>query len=341
MTKPLVSRRRAVAGAVVLMLLVGLVLGGPALLRRVSGSLSVLGLGQLAYGYEYKAEFKQAAGLRPGAQVRIAGLPLGIVKSVTLGDERVIATLVLQKDVPLGHETTATVKMASVLGNQYVALVPGGQGVLDHGSTIPLARTDVPYTLSDIAGDTQKNIGGLDTDAMKELIGVLTDTMRQTPAVNQLAIEQVSQLVEATAGRRAAIRALVANTATAVEMVNSETEGIFDLMSEADIVVQAVYARRELIHQLLVDTRAMAAAVNDIIRSNQARINPTLRGLGQVLRTLTDNRKLLTDLLDSMAISGRYFANVSGSGPYESIYLPHGPLPDQALCILGLARGCR
>jgi phospholipid/cholesterol/gamma-HCH transport system substrate-binding protein len=330
-----------VAGVIALTIVIGTILGGPALLRRVSSSLSVLGLGQFAYGYEYKAEFKQAAGLRSGAQVRIAGLPLGIVKSVSLGHQRVVATLVLQKDVPLGDETRATIKMASVLGNQYVALIPEGDGALEHGGTIPLSRTAVPYTLSEIATDTTINVGGLDTEAMKHLIGVLSDTMRQTPTVNKLAIDQVSQLVEATAARRDAIRALVANTATAVKMVNLESDGIFDLMSQADIVVQAVYARRELIHQLLVDTQSMANAINEIIRTNQKRINPTLRSLGTVLQTLADNRKLLTELLDSMANAGRYFANVSGTGPYESIYLPQGPTPDQALCVLGLAQGCR
>lgn len=335
------SSKRIVA--LVLALVIGVValVSGPAILRRVSTSLSALGLGQFAYGYEYNVEFAQAAGLRPGAPVRVAGLSEGIVKSIDLGHQRVIAKIVLQKDVPLGDETTASIKMASVLGNQYVALVPSGRGELEHGATIPLSRTTVPYTLSEIASDTANSIGKLDTASMKRLIQMLGSTMQKTPAINKIAIGQISQLATATAARSGAIRELVSNTAAAVRMVSAERNGILGLMSQADVVVRAIYARRALIHQLLVDTRRMATEVNTVIRQNQRLINPTLQRLGTVLRTLAHNKRSLTRLLDRMAIAGRYFANVSGTGPYVSVYVPSGPIPDQALCILGLAEGCR
>ncbi|HWU22083.1 MAG TPA: MlaD family protein [Nocardioides sp.] len=341
MTAPILTSRRVIALALAAAIAVVAVVAGPAILRRASLSLSAVGLGQLAYGYQYNVEFAQAAGLLPGAQVRIAGLPEGVVRSISLGHQRVIATVVLAKDVRLGDETTASIKMASVLGNQYVSLVPAGDGTIAHGGTVPLSRTSVPFTLSEIATDTHANLGHLDTGAMRRLIALLSGTMRQTPAINKIAIAQVAGLVGATAARSRDIRALIANTAAAVRMVNGERKGIVGLMSQADVVVRAVYARRTLIHQLLLDTRSMARAINAVIRKDQRRINPTLNGLGRVVRTLAGNRRLLTGLLDRMAVSGRYFANVAGSGPYASVYLPDAVLPDQALCIMGLAQGCR
>lgn len=329
-----------IAGLLAVLLILSVTLG-PMLLRRVSTSLSQLGLGAFAYGYAYDVEFAHAAGLRAGAQVRIAGLRKGIVRTIRLGDQKVIAEVVLQDDIKLGDETTASIKMASVLGNQYVALELKGDDTLEHGATIPIERTQVPYTLSELAYDTTHGVGKLDTDQMRQLMEVMTDTLEQTPEVNRLAIQQVQRLTEATAARDEQIRTLVEQTAEATAMVNSERNAIFALMGEADVVIQAVHQRRALLHQLIVDTEDMARQVNQLIAENKDRIDPTLRQLETVLATLSQNKKVLTTLIDRMAVSVRYFNNVTGTGPYASVYLPYGPAPDQSLCFFGLARECR
>lgn len=78
--------------------------------------------------YEVSARFSSVAGLRAGADVEIAGVPVGSVDSITLDPEFGVADVVLriEKDVPLSLDTIASVKTSGLIGDKYIKLTPGG-----------------------------------------------------------------------------------------------------------------------------------------------------------------------------------------------------------------------
>ncbi len=78
--------------------------------------------------YEVSARFSSVAGLRAGANVEIAGVPVGTVDSVALDTEFGVAEVVLRikNDVPLSLDTIASVKTSGLIGDKYIKLTPGG-----------------------------------------------------------------------------------------------------------------------------------------------------------------------------------------------------------------------
>jgi phospholipid/cholesterol/gamma-HCH transport system substrate-binding protein len=93
--------------------------------------------GASAGTHEYFGLFSQADGIAPGTEVRIAGVKVGVVRSVTL-DENFNARVVLAVDqrITLRDSTAASVRMDAFLGGGHLALEPAGLDPLPPGSEI-------------------------------------------------------------------------------------------------------------------------------------------------------------------------------------------------------------
>ena len=79
-------------------------------------------------GYQVTAEFDRIDGIREGSDVRIAGVKVGSVIGETLDPKTFLATLRLSiaPQYKLPDDTVAEIVSSSLLGDKYMALVPGG-----------------------------------------------------------------------------------------------------------------------------------------------------------------------------------------------------------------------
>jgi phospholipid/cholesterol/gamma-HCH transport system substrate-binding protein len=109
-------------------LVVGLfVLAGLAAIAYLS-----LQIGGLSYkgprGLELVASFDAVGGLSERAPVRIAGVKVGQVESIVLGDDlRARVTLDLDPRLELSTDTVASIRTEGLLGDQFIELAPGGE----------------------------------------------------------------------------------------------------------------------------------------------------------------------------------------------------------------------
>ncbi len=97
-------------------------------------------------GYDLHADFDHADGLSTGAEVRIAGVKVGSVESVSLNPKTYLADVAfsVQHDVSLTTDSSATISTDGLLGGKYLALATGGEdAVLKPGATITITQGSV------------------------------------------------------------------------------------------------------------------------------------------------------------------------------------------------------
>jgi phospholipid/cholesterol/gamma-HCH transport system substrate-binding protein len=89
------------------------------------------------------AAVSDADAMAMGSDVRIAGRLVGQVSSVTAaGDHTNVTFHVDNNDWPLPNDTTASVRLATMLGQKYIQLNPGhGSSMIADGGTIGLKST--------------------------------------------------------------------------------------------------------------------------------------------------------------------------------------------------------
>src|SRR5215207_7823076 len=125
------------------------------------------------HGFLVKAQFESANSIRPNSPVRIAGVEVGKVKSVTGVEGSNAALLTMELDdaaLPLHEDATAKVRPRIFLeGNFFVDLKPGTPGAptLDSGDTIKISQTASPVQLDEV-------LTSLQSDSREDLQAVLT-----------------------------------------------------------------------------------------------------------------------------------------------------------------------
>ncbi|THB68528.1 MAG: outer membrane lipid asymmetry maintenance protein MlaD [Desulfovibrio sp.] len=96
--------------------------------------------------YSLTASFRSAAGLRPGAEVEIAGVAVGRVADISLDQKRVraVAILEIDNDIELYEDAIASIKTSGLIGDKYISLDPGGFGaILADGDVIELTESAI------------------------------------------------------------------------------------------------------------------------------------------------------------------------------------------------------
>lgn len=79
-------------------------------------------------GYRLIAAFAKADGVETGTSVRISGVPVGRVVSLSLIPDTFQAevTMLIRSDVRLPRDTAAVIASAGLLDGKYITLEPGG-----------------------------------------------------------------------------------------------------------------------------------------------------------------------------------------------------------------------
>jgi phospholipid/cholesterol/gamma-HCH transport system substrate-binding protein len=89
--------------------------------------------------YFLQAQFQSVSGLKVGANVEMAGVPIGKVEAISLDTDELTARvrLKIQSGVIVTDDTIASVKTAGLIGDKYIKLSPGGSDiVLQSGDTL-------------------------------------------------------------------------------------------------------------------------------------------------------------------------------------------------------------
>jgi phospholipid/cholesterol/gamma-HCH transport system substrate-binding protein len=104
-------------------------------------------------GYEVWAQFERVDGVREGTDVRISGIKVGTIRAETLDPKTFLATVKMSIDpaYQLPEDTVAEIISAGLLGDKYMALVPGGSDrMIPPGGQI--RYTQAPVSLENLIG---------------------------------------------------------------------------------------------------------------------------------------------------------------------------------------------
>jgi len=126
-------KKASIETAVGLFVLIGILCVGYLTVKL--GKMEILGKDY----YSVDAQFDSVTGLKVGANVEMAGVPIGKVEAIALDAKRQVARvrLKIQQSVVLTDDTIASVKTAGMIGDKYIKLSPGGSDlILKSGDTI-------------------------------------------------------------------------------------------------------------------------------------------------------------------------------------------------------------
>ncbi|MFC4945940.1 MCE family protein [Pseudonocardia sp. GCM10023141] len=290
---------------------------------------------------DFTAQFSNAAGLAGDAQVLVAGVPAGRVTRVSLAGDHVDVAFRLDKGQSLGDRSLAAIKLQTILGRRFLAITPAGGNLLPAGGVIPVERTQVPYDIGTLSRAASDTIGGLDTTKLQSMITTLSDVIPSDPKLVGGALDGVAGASKLLASRNEGFQQLLKGAKSVSDLLVGQQASIAQLLDNGNVVAQFLVDERDALHALLVDVQNLTRSVNTLLHDTQGELGPLIDRLDKVAGLLADNEKSISDLLVTAAPAVRYVANASGNGPWVDLSGPALVLPDNVLCVAGLAQGCR
>ncbi|GAA2330324.1 MCE family protein [Saccharopolyspora halophila] len=274
----------------------------------------------LISGTKYSANFTEAAGLRADNEVRIAGVKVGTVSDVSLEGDHVKVDFRID-DAWLGDNTTAAIKVKTLLGQKYLALDPQGGKELDSSEPIPTSRTMSPYDVIEAFSDLSKNVDAIDSEQLAQSFRTMSQTFSDTPDEVGGALDGLSKLSKTISSRDEELKKLLDNTAKASKTVADRNADFEKLLKDGNLLLQELHARRESISSLLTGTQQLSRQLSGMVEDNQQQIGPALEQLDKVTKMLQRNQENLDQSLASFAPFTRLFANVLGNGRWFDTYI--------------------
>ncbi|WP_027941016.1 MCE family protein [Amycolatopsis taiwanensis] len=285
-------------------------------------------------GTTYSADFTEAAGLKDGDEVRVAGVKVGKVTDVALDGAQVKVSFKV-KDTWLGDKTQATIKIKTLLGQKYLALDPLGDKTLDPGITIPKERTVAPYDVLDAFRDLSTTVNQIDTQQLSKSFETLSQTLSGTPDEVRSALSGLSQLSDTIAKRDDQLSQLLANTRQISQTLADRDAELTKLLSDGNQLLAEISDREQAISTLLSGSQELSTQLQGLVNDNDGQLGPVLASLDQLTGMLQRNQDALAQGISRFAPYIRLFTNAVGSGRWFDSYvcgliLPSvGPLNEQ------------
>lgn len=292
------------------------VTGALGIVTLLLATLAVLNLDSLPIigaGSQYKAQFSEAAGLKPNNEVRIAGVKVGTVTSVELAGDHVVVGFRV-RDAWVGDQTSASIQIKTILGQKYLALDPRGSETLDPSDVIPLERTTSPYDVVEAFSAAAGAIEDIDTSLLAQGMETLSEAFSETPDDIRASLDGVSRLSNAISSRDQQLQTLFSATAQTSQILADRNEQFTVLIRDAGALLGELNNRQQAIHDLLTGTQRLSYQLTALVQENEAQFRPALEKLNGVIDLLNQNNAELDEAMQLYEPFVRLYSNVVGNG---------------------------
>jgi phospholipid/cholesterol/gamma-HCH transport system substrate-binding protein len=278
-----------------------------------AASLPIIGGGKV-----YTAQFAEAGGLKEGNEVRVAGVKVGKVTDISLKGAVVSVTFRATID-ELGDQTTAAVKVKTMLGQKFLAVDPLGSKQLD--GPIPLARTTTPYDVNEAFSDLSDSIGEIDTNQLEASFTALSDAFRNTPESVRTMVTGLTDLSRTISSRDDELTQLFASTSKVSQTLKERNAEFAKIITDGSSLLDELEQRRETVSKMLDGTARLGVQLQGLVKDNEKALKPALAKLDDVSRILQDNQDNLDAALKKLGPYYKVLSSALGNGSWVDSYV--------------------
>lgn len=251
------------------------------------------------------AYFTSTNGIYAGDEVRVLGVPVGKVTTITVEKERVKVEFEIDGDVLVPAEAKAVIIAPSLVSSRYLQLAPRYEGGprLEDDAVIPQARTAVPIEWDQIKtqlNDLAVALGPNGANKQGALSGLVKSASGALDGEGATISQTIEDLARAT-------RTLQDGSGDAFATI-SNLQLFTSALAESDQQIASFTRRLDAVSGLLVDNKEslragitnLASAVKKVeafVRNNRNQLKTSIAGLGDVTAVVAKQQESLAQTL--------------------------------------------
>jgi phospholipid/cholesterol/gamma-HCH transport system substrate-binding protein len=310
------------------------------------------------------AYFPRAIGLYKGNDVRVLGIKIGTIDSLTPDGSQVKVTMSYSGSQKIPSDAVAVLVEPNIVSDRYVQLEPAytSGAVMANNAVLQQNRTRTPLELDQIF----QNLNQLDValgpnganakGALSKLINVSARNLSGNGSRLNGAIKEFAAAISTLSGSRGNLFSTVGALQRFTTMLAHHDGGVRTLNANLASVGTQLAGERKDLGAALANLSQALSSVNTFVAANRNNLTSDIHGLAGVSNVLTKEKEAITEFTDQapLALSdlGLSFdskattldtkndtsAPLSGSGPSSSLCQLFQTL--NLTSVLGKPAGC-
>lgn len=257
------------------------------------------------------ATFARSVGIYQGSDVRVLGVAVGKVDSITPQGDTVKVTMTVDRGVDLPADVRAVQIIPSIVADRYVQLTPAYSGGPKAPRDITLTRdqTMVPVEVDQIYASVEKLSKALGPEganadgAVSDAISTGADNLRGNGAKLGSAIEQLSKATTTLSDSRGNLVDTIKNLDVFVGALRENDTQVRQFNRQMASFNQFLAGERT---QLSTALNKLSFALGDVatfVEDNRDQIGQTVKDLQPTTQALLDNKNHLKEILTVLPVT--------------------------------------
>jgi phospholipid/cholesterol/gamma-HCH transport system substrate-binding protein len=255
------------------------------------------------------ATLEEVPGVAPGQgqEVRIAGVPVGDIRSASVDDEgNARLELALDPEHKVYDNATVVLRPKSPMNEMYVELNPGGPPgrQIANGDVLPLANSRRPVQVEEVLGHLDANVRDSLTALLSEADVALSRAPERLPKglnATDDVVRQLRPVAESLQTRREKLAKLVTSLRQVAEGVGSDDERLTKLLGSMQSTFGSLDAKGASLDRSLASLPELTHRLRratDAVQELSDELDPTLENVREASGSLPKSLSRLTKTVD-------------------------------------------
>ncbi|HVF06245.1 MAG TPA: MCE family protein [Frankiaceae bacterium] len=264
------------------------------------------------------ARFPQTVGLYPGSSVRVLGVPVGTVRTITPDGPNVAVVMEIPNDTPIPADATAVIIPPSLVSDRYVEFTPvyGGGARLADGAVLDERQTMTPVELDEILGGLDAFLVALGPNGANAdgSLGRLVDIGARTLGKGggqdfHDTITNLAQAIRTLSDNRGDLTGVIQNLAAFTDTLARNDSQIRALTGTLADATQYLASERVALAEALKNLAVALGEIADLVRGNSAQLGADIRALADITTVVVKHRASLIEALEVLPLGATNIAS--------------------------------
>ena len=238
-------------------------------------------------GRHILAYFTSAVGIYPGDQVRVLGVPVGVIDAIEPRSSDVKITMSVSDDVKVPKDARAVIMSPNLVAARFIQLTPAytGGAALTDGGSIDLGRTAVPVEWDEVK------------EALTQLAVQLSPATGQMQGPLGAAINQAADTLD---GKGESFHNALRELSQAAGRLGDSRSDIFGTVKNLQVLVNALSASNDQIVQFAGNVASVSQVLADSSRHLDNTLGTLNKALSDIRGFLHENNSTLIDTVNNL-----------------------------------------
>ena len=285
----------------------------------------------------YTAAFDDVTGLFDGDDVKLAGVPVGKVTSISVDEDgQAVVAFEVKSDVALPTDSVVAIRWRNLIGQRYLYLHPGeARADYDDGDRIEQTRSVTD--LGNLVNRLGPLAGALDPQQLNEVFVALDQALDGNEGSLDDIVGNLGDLVATLRSRDDTIGQLITDYATISDALVIRDEQVRTMIGNLVELSKTFADNRTLVDRSLVELAALSRNLDVLLTANEQRLGTVVGQLAGVSDIVADNLDTLEALQAALPEMVVALAESADEGEWVnvqvnclSVEVPPCPYPDQS-----------